>query len=108
MAKHDLFKPDSVDLSELLGNGRTYIVPVFQRDYSWKDEQWGDLWEDILRSRQTGIAHYMGAIVLQNLREHPVYVSGRVPAWVRDGMAFGPPRTVVSPCHPEAGHLIVA
>lgn len=31
--------------------------------------------------------------MLQNLHEHPVHVSGRVAAWVRDGMAFGPPRT---------------
>jgi hypothetical protein len=31
--------------------------------------------------------------MLQNLREQTVYVSGRVTAWLRDGMAFGPPRT---------------
>ncbi len=31
--------------------------------------------------------------MLQNLREQTVYVSGRVTAWVRDGMSFGPPRT---------------
>ena len=69
MAKHDLFRPDSVSFSDLLANGRTYSVPIYQRDYSWKEEQWGDLWEDILKSRQTGASHYMGAVVLQNQDE---------------------------------------
>jgi hypothetical protein len=31
--------------------------------------------------------------MLQALGEQQVHVSGRVAAWVRDGMAFGPPRT---------------
>lgn len=31
--------------------------------------------------------------MLQGLRDHEVFVSGRVAARVRDGMAFGPPRT---------------
>ncbi len=32
----------------LMGNGLTYSVPRFQRDYSWTDEEWDDLWQDIL------------------------------------------------------------
>jgi len=33
---------------KLLGNGLTYCVPRFQRDYSWGEEEWDDLWQDIL------------------------------------------------------------
>ena len=32
---------------KLFGNGLSYIVPTFQRDYSWEEEQWEELWEDL-------------------------------------------------------------
>jgi hypothetical protein len=35
--------------------------------------------------------------LLQTLMEVPVYVSGRVPATIRDGMAFGPRRSTPPP-----------
>jgi len=51
---------------ELVGNGKTYTVPPFQRDYSWKQEQWEDLWEDIMDLRPDAkLRHYMGAIVVR-------------------------------------------
>ncbi|MBK9275941.1 MAG: DUF262 domain-containing protein [Flavobacteriales bacterium] len=51
---------------QLFGNGLTYVIPKFQRDYSWTSEQWDDLWQDIqsvLRGDEPG--HYMGYLVLQ-------------------------------------------
>lgn len=51
---------------QLLGNGLTYHVPRFQRDYSWTEEEWDDLWQDILGVMQGDEpAHYMGYLVLQ-------------------------------------------
>ena len=55
-----------VTMAELLGNSREYIVPHFQRDYSWGEEVWEELWEDIRRMGPDG-RHYMGYIVLQEL-----------------------------------------
>ncbi len=53
-------------LRQLLGNGLTYEVPKFQRDYSWEMEQWDDLWQDIqVFLSKEGAAHYMGYLVLQ-------------------------------------------
>lgn len=51
-----------------MGNGLTYRVPPFQRDYSWSEEEWEDLWIDILGTvRDEGEpAHYMGYLVLQS------------------------------------------
>ena len=42
------------------------MVPTFQRDYSWKEEQWEDLWADILdlRTRSDDV-HYLGTIVIK-------------------------------------------
>lgn len=52
---------------ELLGNGLTYRIPRFQRDYSWDEEHWEDLWTDILGTLPADgePAHYMGYLVLQ-------------------------------------------
>jgi hypothetical protein len=51
---------------QLMGNGLTYEIPKFQRDYSWETEQWDDLWQD-LRSLVSGEEpyHYLGYLVLQ-------------------------------------------
>lgn len=53
---------------KLMGNGLTYRIPRFQRDYSWTEEEWEDLWLDILGTiKQDGeLAHYMGYLVLQS------------------------------------------
>ncbi len=53
---------------QLLGNGLSYQVPPFQRDYSWTDDEWDDLWQDILGlfDEEAEPAHYMGYLVLQS------------------------------------------
>ena len=53
---------------KLMGNGLSYHVPRFQRDYSWGEEEWSDLWHDMLDTiRPEGeSAHYMGYLVLQS------------------------------------------
>lgn len=65
MGKSNLLVTATEDLKELLGNGKTYSVPRYQRDYSWKQEHWEDLWEDLCRLEEQSSDHYMGAIVLQ-------------------------------------------
>lgn len=53
---------------KLLGNGLTYSIPQFQRDYSWAEDEWEDLWLDIQEVIQPNgqQAHYMGYLVLQS------------------------------------------
>jgi uncharacterized protein with ParB-like and HNH nuclease domain len=53
---------------KLMGNGLTYRIPPFQRDYSWTEEEWEDLWSDIVStlSPDGESAHYMGYLVLQS------------------------------------------
>ena len=69
MADKNLMTPSATSLSGLLGNGIKYNVPIFQRDYSWKIDNWIDLWEDIKILLNTGKDHYMGAVVLQKIGE---------------------------------------
>lgn len=53
---------------QLMGNGLLYRVPPFQRDYSWTEEEWFDLWQDMLEllEEYSEPAHYMGYLVLQS------------------------------------------
>lgn len=51
---------------KLMGNGLKYVIPKFQRDYSWESEHWDDLWQDIqLILEHKENEHYMGYLVLQ-------------------------------------------
>jgi uncharacterized protein with ParB-like and HNH nuclease domain len=69
MATNNLLDTRTTSFSELIGNGRIFKVPPFQRDYSWHPENWEDLWQDILTVHETGESHYMGAVVLQGARD---------------------------------------
>ncbi|WP_372798624.1 DUF262 domain-containing protein [Litorivivens sp.] len=62
------FKTENNTFRKLIGNGLTYRIPRFQRDYSWTDEEWEDLWLDLIGTLQPGgeTAHYMGYLVLQS------------------------------------------
>jgi hypothetical protein len=60
------FNTTNTTLRQLLGNGLTYRVPLFQRDYSWEQDHWEDLWQDIRNTLEgQEPAHYMGYLVLQ-------------------------------------------
>lgn len=54
--------------SSLIRNGGKYIIPKFQRDYSWDVEQWDDLWQDIRNMIAEQSDHYMGYLVLQTTK----------------------------------------
>ena len=71
MASSNLLATSTPNLKNLLGNGRSYQVPAFQRDYSWKEEHWEDLWLDLqdLTTRKSS-QHYMGSLVLMQ-NENP-------------------------------------
>lgn len=61
------FKTENNTLRKLIGNGLTYRIPRFQRDYSWTNDEWEDLWVDVLGTVDGGEAsHYMGYLVLQS------------------------------------------
>lgn len=74
MGATNLLDTKTVTLNEVLGNGKKLQVPLFQRDYSWDEDNWEDLWNDILSSEQTGSVHYMGSVVLQNIDGKNYYI----------------------------------
>jgi hypothetical protein len=66
MTRTNILNTRTTNFLELLGNGRNYRVPAYQRDYSWEEEQWEDLWNDLLDLRgKPEDRHYMGALVVE-------------------------------------------
>ncbi|MCX8481141.1 MAG: DUF262 domain-containing HNH endonuclease family protein [Sediminibacterium sp.] len=66
MDNNNLLDTGTFSTNDVLGNGKRYFVPIYQRDYSWKQDQWEDLWSDVMLVLENLTVHYMGAIVLQN------------------------------------------
>ena len=51
------------DIQNFLGTPQTiFVVPVYQRNYDWKDEHCKQLFRDILNVIQTGNDHFLGTI----------------------------------------------
>lgn len=66
MANTALLDTRTANFLELIGNGKIYRVPPYQRDYSWKEEHWEDLWTDIMEMHHSpSDHHYMGALVIE-------------------------------------------
>ena len=62
----DFLNTRTINYLELIGNGKTYYVPPYQRDYSWTEEQWEDLWNDVVELRANrAVRHYLGALVVE-------------------------------------------
>jgi len=71
----NIFDTKTVTFTELLGNGKIYKIPSFQRDFSWTEENWEDLWNDIIDIyNDIEEQHYMGTIVLQNTSNKKEYI----------------------------------
>lgn len=62
------FDTKNQSFNELLSPSYNYIVPPFQRDYSWEESDWNELWQDIvsLLNDEPYSFHYMGYLVLQS------------------------------------------
>ena len=66
MKTTNLLDTKTLSFNDIIGNGKIYKVPDFQRDYSWDKDNWEDLWNDILIINYNNESHYMGSIVLLN------------------------------------------
>ena len=60
-------KAGQVALQQLLNGKIQYRVPLFQRTYSWGEDQWYRLWTDVLDiyGMEKPRSHFIGAVVTQ-------------------------------------------
>ena len=73
-------KAEDVQLTQLLDGAKQFIVPVFQRDYSWETKHCLQLWNDILQAGSTPNikAHFVGSIVYIAAEEN----SAKINRWL--------------------------
>ncbi|MBK8262776.1 MAG: DUF262 domain-containing protein [Nannocystis sp.] len=67
-------------ITEFFNGTKQMLVPLFQRAYEWRIEQWETLWSDILEryeqfENSANVSHFTGAIVTAPARSVPVGVS---------------------------------
>src|ERR1019366_185775 len=62
-----------------------FVIPIYQRTYSWKEKECRQLWDDIVRtgSNDSVSAHFVGSIVYIEKRLYQV--SSQSPMLVIDG-----------------------
>lgn len=58
-------KASETQLQPILEGSKQYIIPLFQRPYSWTKKHWQTLWDDLLDLYDAGDnrEHFLGAIV---------------------------------------------
>ncbi len=58
-------KASETKLQRIIEGTNQYVVPLFQRPYSWEPKQWTVLWEDLteLCEEDQPRSHFMGSIV---------------------------------------------
>ena len=66
-------KANEVKFEDLLTGKLQYHVPLFQRTYSWDEDQWERLWDDILEVYRlpSPQRHFIGSIVTQPIPDAP-------------------------------------
>lgn len=53
-------KASETTLRNLLEGGKQFQIPLFQRPYSWKDDNWEALWEDLMSIYSKEMAAHVG------------------------------------------------
>jgi uncharacterized protein with ParB-like and HNH nuclease domain len=59
-------KANETTIRSLLQGERQYVVPLYQRRYSWKRRDLAQLWADLMRVVEAGgtHSHFLGSVVL--------------------------------------------
>lgn len=78
-------KASEANLLGFLRKSQQFIIPIYQRTYSWTIEECQQLWDDILRAGKSDdvTAHFIGSIVY--IEKGLYQVSGQSPLLVIDG-----------------------
>ena len=78
-------KATEAKLLEFLKKSPQFVIPIYQRTYSWKEKECQQLWDDVLRSGYNDNikAHFIGSVVYVNKGLYSV--SDQTPLLLIDG-----------------------
>ena len=71
-------KANEVNLLKFLQGPKQFLIPIFQRRYSWDKRHCDQLWKDIIRVGRDKSAHvhFLGSVVYM---EHGIYSVSTIP-----------------------------
>ena len=66
-------KAEEVVFKELLSQNTQYVVPLYQRTYSWDEKQWEQIWDDLIDiyTLSSPRNHFIGSVVTQQVLDAP-------------------------------------
>ena len=78
-------KATEARLLDFLKRSQQFVIPIYQRTYSWSEQQCRQLWDDIIRAGQRDdiSAHFIGSVVY--IEQGLYQVTGHSPLLVIDG-----------------------
>jgi uncharacterized protein with ParB-like and HNH nuclease domain/predicted transport protein len=78
-------KANEANLLDFMRKAPQFVIPIFQRPYSWEDAECGQLWSDLLRAGgdEQIPTHFMGSVVY--IEETLSQVTNQSPLLVIDG-----------------------
>lgn len=62
----ELLTAETKNFLSIISESKKLCVPMYQRAYSWTEQEWEELFEDILNDKKNKSKHYMGALVFIN------------------------------------------
>lgn len=66
------FKQETI-LSLFDSSQKSYIIPVYQRAYSWEEEQWNAFIEDLVEQTEGENSYFYGNILLEIIKKGKEY-----------------------------------
>ncbi|MGC1492199.1 MAG: DUF262 domain-containing protein, partial [Candidatus Acidiferrum sp.] len=66
-------KASETKLQRVIEGTNQYVVPLFQRKYSWDSKEWSTLWDDLveLYEEEKPRSHFIGSIVTMPTQSVP-------------------------------------
>ncbi|MHA1420433.1 MAG: DUF262 domain-containing protein, partial [Candidatus Heimdallarchaeaceae archaeon] len=70
------FSTTSIKIGQLLIDGRSYYVPVFQRSFAWEKEQVSEFWDDLMdiHLNRKGEGNYFLGSMVFTVNDNDSYV----------------------------------
>lgn len=68
------FKPEAKCVKDIFDGSNYYLVPGYQRAYSWEDEQVEELWDDLFSAfQEQNVSYFLGPVILTRSSEDDRY-----------------------------------
>lgn len=65
----------TLEFKQMITRDVQYIIPYYQRRYVWEEEEWEQLWEDLMELIDNPRIHFFGTLTIMQMRSGPEDIS---------------------------------